>query len=269
MCPKVFAPGYNRDEQGRILFPLDRQLRAQLFPYTDAQEHIAKSNMLMVRELVEFVSKPSEAILDPFAGSGTILIAAVLERRVIMMELEDYFCGIIELNIVGVKQLHPRINELVTLIPGNSHNILPIPDFCDHLIFSPPFPQGWKKKGEMDNISVRMGFKSAPEYSSDPENFTNLNAFIYHQKIELFYKKCFQTLKPGGTMTVIIKDKMEQGRRVMQADRTERDCIRLGFELVERFKWYAPGGGYSGMNRAKGLGTVDEEDLIILEVPRA
>ena len=68
-------------------------------------------------------------------------------------------------------------------------------------------------------------------------------------------------------MTVIIKDKMEQGQRIMQADRTERDCIRQGFTLVERLKWYAPGGGYSGVNRSKGLETVDEEDLIVLRRP--
>lgn len=264
---KVFAPGYNRDEQNRVLFPLDRQLRSHLFPYTEASEHVAKCNMLMIQALVEFVSEPDETILDPFAGTGTILIAATIGRKVIVIELEDYFCGLIELNTIGVKQTVPNIDELVTLIPGNSHNILPITDFCDHIITSPPYPLGLKKKGTMDKTSQDLGYSSATEYSSDPENFTNLNAFIYHQKIELFYKKCLQTLRPGGTMTVIIKDKMEQGQRIMQADRTERDCIRQGFTLVERLKWYAPGGGYSGVNRSKGLETVDEEDLIVLRRP--
>ena len=267
MKPKVFAPDYNRDELGRILFPRDTMQRRHLFPYTEASEHVAKCNMLMIQELVAYVSEEGETILDPFAGTGTILIAAVLGRKVIMIELEEYFCGLIELNTVGVRQTVPDIDERVTLIPGNSHNILPIPDFCNHIITSPPYPLGLKKKGTMDKTSQDLGYSSATEYSSDPENFTNLNAFIYHQKIELFYKKCLRTLRPGGTMTVIIRDKMEQGKRVMQADRTERDCIRLGFKLVDRFKWYAPGGGYSGVNRSKGLETVEEEDLIVLEVP--
>ncbi|KKM75581.1 hypothetical protein LCGC14_1388860 [marine sediment metagenome] len=133
---KVFAPGYNRDEQNRVLFPLDRQLRSHLFPYTEASEHVAKCNMLMIQALVEFVSEPDETILDPFAGTGTILIAATIGRKVIVIELEDYFCGLIELNTIGVKQTVPNIDELVTLIPGNSHNILPITDFCDHIIFA-------------------------------------------------------------------------------------------------------------------------------------
>ncbi|GAF87263.1 unnamed protein product, partial [marine sediment metagenome] len=137
----------------------------------------------------------------------------------------------------------------------------------EHMIFSPPYPMGLKKKGTMDKTSVDLGYQSATEYSEDIRNFTNLNEFIYHQKIELFYKKCLQSLKPGGTMTVIIKDKMEKGQRVYQADRTERDCIRLGFELVERNKWYARGGGYSAINRAAGLETVDEEDLLTFRRP--
>ena len=267
MSSKSFAAGYNRDEQGRVLFPRDSQLRAQLFPYTEASEHVAKCNMIMIRELVEYVSEPNETILDPFAGTGTLLVAATIDRKVVMMELEDYFCGLIELNTIGIKQRGYDTDLLTTLIPGNSHNILPIPNFCDHAVFSPPYPMGLKKKGAMDKTSQDVGYTSATEYSSDPENFTNLNAFIYHQKIELFYKKCFQTLKLGGTMTVIIKDRIEQGKRVKQADRTERDCIRLGFTLVDRFKWYAPGGGYSGINRSKGLETVDEEDLIVLRKP--
>ncbi|KKM75582.1 hypothetical protein LCGC14_1388870, partial [marine sediment metagenome] len=64
----------------------------------------------------------------------------------------------------------------------------------------------------MDKTSVDLGYGQATEYSEDEQNnFTNMNDFIYHQKIELFYKKCFQSIKPGGTMSVIIKDKMERG----------------------------------------------------------
>jgi hypothetical protein len=242
---KEFAPDYDRDANDRVLFPRDTDMRRILFPFTDPAEHIAKCNMLMIKELVEFVSEPGETILDPFAGTGTILVAATMGRFVTMIELLDTFCGTIELNTVGVKQTIDYVEDLVNLIPGDAASILPIEDFCDHMIFSPPYPQGLKKKGTMDKTSKDLGYDHAADYSEDDQrNFTNLNDFLYHQKIELFYKKCLQSLKPGGTMTVIIKDRMEKGQRVRQADRTERDCVRLGFELVARNKWYARGGGY-------------------------
>ncbi|KKK84469.1 hypothetical protein LCGC14_2783010, partial [marine sediment metagenome] len=211
MNPKLFAADYDRDEQGRILFPRDSQMRSHFFPYTEAREHVAKCNMLMIQALVEYVSEPGEIILDPFAGSGTLLIAATMGREVILMELEEYYCGTIELNLVGIRQTVPNVDDLVTVIPGNSFNLLPLEDFCHHMIFSPPYPMGLKKKGSMDKTSQDMGYSSAVEYSSDPENFTNLNSFMYHQKIERFYKKCYQTQKPGGTMTIIINRAINLG----------------------------------------------------------
>ena len=96
---KTFAPDYKRDAQNRVLFPSDRNLRALLFPYTDPTEHVAKANMLMVKELVELVSAPGDTILDPFAGTGTILVALITWRKVIMIEIEEVFQKIIEQNI--------------------------------------------------------------------------------------------------------------------------------------------------------------------------
>jgi DNA modification methylase len=263
----VFAPNYDRTDEGWVIFPRDTELRHRLFPYTDPAEHIAKANMQMVQELVEFVSEPGETILDPFAGTGTILVACPLGRNVIMIELTETFCQTIELNTIGVRQSFPMVDEMSTLIPGNAASILPITDWCDHLIFSPPYPMGLKKKGTMDKTSVDLGYSHATDYSEEMENFTNMSDFIYHQKIEQFYKKCFDTVRPGGTMTVIIKDKMKRGRRVHQADRTLRDCERIGWELAARNKWLAMGGGYSAVNRAAGLETVTDEDLITMRKP--
>jgi len=68
-------------------------------------------------------------------------------------------------------------------------------------------------------------------------------------------------------MTIIIKDRMVAGKRVALSARAARDCERLGFEMVEWNKWLARGGGYAAINRAHGLETVDDEDLITLRKP--
>jgi len=223
----------------------------------------------MVRELVEFVSEPGETILDPFAGTGTILVAATMGRFVVMIELEEPFCQTIELNIIGVKQTIDYVDDLVTLIPGDNSKVLPIPDFCEHMIFSPPYSNLLKKSDAVrkDRTSVDLGYGHAAQYTSRPENVGNLSDFLYHQKMEKVYKKCFDSLKPGGTMTIIIKDRMEAGKRIFLGKRAERDCLKIGFEPVAWNKWYAKGGGYAAINRAAGLETVDEEDLITLRRP--
>ena len=269
---KTFAPNYPRDESDRVLFPSDRDIRALLFPFTDPTEHIAKANMLMIKALVELVSEEGETILDPFGGTGTLLVATTIGRKVILMELEEHFQKTIEQNIKGISRTVPNVDEMAMLIPGDCNRILPLPPgLFKHMIFSPPYSSLLKKKGDadgkMDKTSTDLGYGSATLYTKHPDNIGNLNDFIYFQKMEKVYKKFYDSLPIDGTMTIIIKDRMEAGKRIGLSDRAERDCIRIGFELAERNKWFARGGGYAGINRAHGLETVDEEDLITLRRP--
>mgnify|MGYP001576964641 FL=1 len=264
---KQFAPDYNRDEEGRVLFPRDTDLRAYLFPYTDPTEHIAKANMNMVRELVKFVSEEGETVLDPFGGTGTILVALLDRRKVLMIELEEHFQKTIESNIKGAGTVVPKADELAMLIPGDCNKILPLPPgLFRHMIFSPPY-SNLLKKGENiknDKTSVDLGYGSAALYTAHPDNIGKLSDFIYFQKMERVYKKFYDSLPVGGTMTIIIKDRMIAGKRIFLGKRAERDCNRIGFETVTWNRWFALGGGYSAINRAMGLETVTEEDLITL-----
>lgn len=259
---EFLAPRHVRTEDGLITFPRsDTILRNQLFTFSDSTEHVAKCNMYMIRELVEYVSEPGDTILDPFAGTGTILIATTQGRKVICIEIEQTFQEIIQMNIDAMK-----IDALVTLIPGDCAKILPIPEAANHAIFSPPWANVLKKKS-IDQFTKDAGYGSAEHYTSDPNNIGNLSDFIYHQKMEQVYKKLFQTLTPGGTLTIIIKDRMEKGTRIEQGKRAQRDCIRLGFDPVAWNRWEAMGGGYAAYNRSIGLETVNEEDLITLRKP--
>lgn len=265
---KIFAPEYQRTQEGWVIFGRDTELRRRLFPNTDPAEHVAKANMLMVKALVEYMSDEADTILDPFGGTGTILVACTINRAVIMIELVEFFCNTIETNARSMKADNPEMDW--NLIPGNASAILPIPDICDHMIFSPPYPMGLKKSeaASEDQTTKDLGYGNAAVYSEGgQENFTTMSDFIYHRKIEAFYKKCFKSIRAGGTMSVIIKDRMEKGVRQLQADRTTRDLQRMGFELVARNKWLARGGGFSAINRAAGLDTVDNEDLITVRVP--
>ena len=84
--------------------------------------------------------------------------------------------------------------------------------------------------------------------------------------MEKVYAKCYQTIKPNGTMTLIIKDHIEQGERVLLTQKAITASARAGFRYNtrEHFKWAAPGMPYTAARRARGEATVDDEDIVVL-----
>lgn len=68
----------------------------------EATGHPTQKPEAVVRYLVTLVSEPGETILDPFAGSGTTLVAAyALGRRAIGIERSRRTCGIAVRRIEG------------------------------------------------------------------------------------------------------------------------------------------------------------------------
>lgn len=66
-------------------------------PKPSASElHPTTKPVRLISRLIINSSKPGEAILDPFGGSGTTIIAAEqLNRRCYMMELDPHYCDVI------------------------------------------------------------------------------------------------------------------------------------------------------------------------------
>ena len=66
------------------------------FPVAQNQGHPTAKPLAMVRDWVRLFTNPGDTVLDPFAGSGTTLRAAVDEgRKAIGVELEERYCEVI------------------------------------------------------------------------------------------------------------------------------------------------------------------------------
>lgn len=60
-----------------------------------AKHHISEKPIPLLRELIEMSSRHGETVLDPFAGSGSTLVAALIEgRQAIGIELEEPWCEV-------------------------------------------------------------------------------------------------------------------------------------------------------------------------------
>src|SRR5690606_30894158 len=61
----------------------------------EARVHTTQKPLSLMTQLVSLFSDPGETVLDPFAGSGTTLVAAKnLGRRAIGIELDERYCEV-------------------------------------------------------------------------------------------------------------------------------------------------------------------------------
>jgi DNA modification methylase len=61
-----------------------------------AMVHLTEKPVELARRALEYSSRPGEAVLDPFAGSGSTLIAAQeTARRAFLLEIDPLYCDVI------------------------------------------------------------------------------------------------------------------------------------------------------------------------------
>ena len=259
---KQFAPDYPRTSEGWIIFPDDVKWRKSLFP-PEVMKHLAKMQLYLEWELIKYLTVPGDIILDPMAGTGTIILAAIMDRKVICIDIEEGYNKIQYRVLEYLRNFHPDMAN-VTLIHGNCKLILPIP--CNHIIFSPPYAGAFKPAKTVSKFvedKYRVDEEEYTEYARTTGNVGLMNTFLYNQQMEKVYKLCYQSLPVDGTMSVVTKDIIENGQRVFLTKWIDKVCKGIGFVQQDWFKHQIMGGPYQDMRRAKGEETIDEEDILI------
>ena len=200
-----YAPNLKKDEHGWIILPRDVERRRESFFPEAVMKHPAKMNMYMEEAAIDYVGRPGDVMLDPFGGTGTLMIAALQGYRVVLLELEDGYHELEQEAKTNLEAENPGAGQLVTLLQGDNRFLLPLP--CNHIITSPPYA------GAMDIRKVRKGDESDSfvqadkqmmEYSKSQRNISKLNTFLYNQAMERIYKLCYESIQSGGTLVVNI-----------------------------------------------------------------
>ena len=259
---KVFT-SYPRNEQDWILYPRDAPMRRDLYGkhYELAVQHPAKMNAYAFHDIMEYVSKPGETIMDVFGGIGTTMMAALHGRKVILVEIEEFYADVAR-GIYKDWQDDGRSPEQVTVIQMDNRQVLPIP--CDHIVTSPPYGSDlFKDKGAL-NEEVQ---KQVERYGASPQNIGRLNDFYYVQEMDKLYKKMVDSVRPGGTISITHRDRIRAGKRHLYSKTIMQSLTKHGMQLDTWNKWLAPMSIQGRVNEAMGNEVVADEDIIIMRKP--
>jgi DNA modification methylase len=73
--------------------------------YSGNRSHPTEKAVGILKPLIEAFTQPGQIVLDPFAGSGSTLVAASLSGRSYLgVELEANYCDLFERRLAGVSR---------------------------------------------------------------------------------------------------------------------------------------------------------------------
>lgn len=265
---KTFAQGRVRNAQGHLVYDRQEEQGLRHLWFTpEAFQHPAKTNLLLTIDLINYVSEPGELILDPMAGTGTTLAAARLGRRVIAIELEAPFH---DMQLESISSWPQEDRAKITLLNGNCLDFLPFPGNVDHIIFSPPYADTLGHGGDQfkDQHHTHAGGQgeSIATFSATVGNLSRLPRFMYNQQVAKLYQKLFDSLRPGGTVSIVIKEMYRARKRVPLTTETVRIATQAGFEL-EMWEHRESRSGLNEINLSRGINQVTDEDVVLMRKP--
>jgi DNA modification methylase len=168
----------------------------------------------LVREFVEFFTKPNMWVLDPFMGTGSTLLAARAARRnAVGVEINPRYASMARSRLEeappsdGTRQLILQGNSLYLQKVLDENNVQKV-DFC---ITSPPYWNQLKRASLRQRGRKQKGLDT--NYSDDREdigNISNYEEFLDTQK--RIFDEVYGIVKVGGYLVVVTNNVFSEGR---------------------------------------------------------
>jgi DNA modification methylase len=179
--------------------------------------HPAKFPETMAKEFIEFFTKRGAVVLDPMAGTGSTLIAALRSgRNSYGIELNPKYAEIAQQIISKERQsLGESVEGLTSdVITGDATHAsefgLPM---LDYVLTSPPYWDMLHVKGAETQKKRRTSADLDVFYSDDPNDLGNLHDYEgFLNKLVAVYSGLKPLLREKAYLTIIVKNVKKGGK---------------------------------------------------------
>lgn len=172
-------------------------------------------------DFISFFTKKGQVVLDPMAGTGSTLVAALRTgRHSYGIELNPAYAEIARQVIAAeVPALVPEATGLsCQVITGNAaraleiamdNNIPPV----DYVLTSPPYWDMLHARGADTQRTREASANLDVFYSDDPEDLGNINDYNeFIDKLSKIYINMSPIIRSGAYLTIIVKNVKKGGR---------------------------------------------------------
>lgn len=187
----------------------------------DVLRHPAKFPETLAKEFIEFFTKRGQVVLDPMAGTGSTLVAALragrhsygielnpayaeIARQVVETEREELGESAASLVAEVIQGDAADIAEHVSV-----HRIQPI----DYLFTSPPYWNMLHARGAETQKKRRSSPGLDVTYSDDPHDLGNISDYgEFLERLSAIYRGLKPFLRPRAYLTIIVKNVKKGGK---------------------------------------------------------
>lgn len=183
--------------------------------------HPAKFPETMAQEFIEFFTKQGQVVLDPMAGTGSTLVAALRTgRHSYGVELNPIYAEIArqvidhERTSLGEKAVSLTA-EVICANAGTLPEIAALRHLppVDYVLTSPPYWDMLHAPGAETQRKRRTTPDLDVVYSDHPDDLGNLSDYqVFLEQLVQIYRNLFPLLKDGAYLTIIVKNVKKRGQ---------------------------------------------------------
>jgi DNA modification methylase len=177
--------------------------------------HPAKFPETLAMEFITFFTKPNQVVLDPMAGTGSTLVAALRKgRHSYGIELNPAYAEIARQVIDEERKTLGQAAEGLQsmVVTGDAVNLVKIfaehrMPVVDYVLTSPPYWNMLHARGAETQKERRVSGELDMVYSSDPNDLGNITDYDeFLKRLADIYIGMVPVLRPGAYLTVIVKN---------------------------------------------------------------
>ncbi len=197
-------------------------------------KHPAMFPSMLCERLIEIYSKKGDLILDPFAGSGSTLIAATAkERKSIGLELSQDFIQLYETRLKQVDFFEENGGNVALMVKADARNLTRFvnSDSVTLSITSPPYWDILNQPRSADGKKVR-------NYGNNEGDLGNIRDYQkFLSALSDIFEKVFAVTKSNGFCCVILMD-IRKGNKLYPFHMDTINFMRtIGWELDDIIIW--------------------------------
>ena len=197
----------------------------------------------LLKQIVEFFTKPGETVLDPMSGvGGTLIGASLCGRKAVGIEINEAWTR-------GYKDVcrreHIQAQEVIT---GDCLEVMDkMRSRFDLVVVDPPYREstfnpnvsGVRKQAMANGERMTSLTES---FSRDKRDFGNSASYEeYLTRLRSLFERCFRVVKDGRYLVVFSKDEFRDGAFFELSSEIARAAITAGFKWVGKITWYQAG----------------------------